>query len=129
MSDQPLRVMVVDDSPIIRAVLAKCLRLTGLDLQEVVEAGNGNEALAAYDDGGCDLLLTDIHMPEATGLDLLDGLKQRGRLDNLPVIIISSDHSDGMREQLASRGVQRFLTKPFTPESVHDAIVAAAADV
>ena len=62
-----LNIMIVDDSPVMRAFIRKVLGLTGLDLGEVLEAGDGQEALALLRGRWIDLVLTDINMPNMNG--------------------------------------------------------------
>ena len=120
-----LTILVVDDSPLIRAVLAKSLRLSGLDLAEVHQAGHGGEALTILEQEPIDLLLTDIHMPEVDGMTLLKTLADQGRLTTLPVLVISSDRSHERREELQALGVDHFLTKPFSPDAVRAGVEEA----
>lgn len=122
----PLNVLVVDDSPIIRAVLVRCLKLSGLELGSVSEAGNGRQALERLDAGGIDLLFCDLHMPEMDGIELIHRLHEAGRLVSLPVVIISSDRSQERMDDLARCGIRHYLKKPFTPESVRTATLAIA---
>src|ERR1700675_2199600 len=65
------RVLIVDDSSVMRKIVERSLRQAGLDLGEVVEAGNGIEALAAVREGAFDLILSDINMPAMDGLEFL----------------------------------------------------------
>ena len=120
-----LTILVVDDSPLIRAVLAKSLRLSGLDLAAVHQAGHGGEALTILEQEPVDLLLTDIHMPEVDGMALLKNLSDTGRLTSLPVLVISSDRSHERREELQALGVDHFLTKPFSPDAVRAGVEEA----
>lgn len=114
----PRTVLVVDDSPIIRRVLIRCLRLAGMTDDRLLEAGDGDEALAHLDAAAVDLVLCDLHMPGIDGNELLHRLADDGRLARLPVVVISSDRSLERRAELRSLGVRDFLGKPFTPESV-----------
>ncbi len=113
-----LRVLIVDDSSLIRSVLAKSLRLSGLELDEVFEAGDGRQAWDLLQAQEVDLIFSDLHMPEMDGVQLMHNLAEVGRLQRTPVIVISSDRSRERREELLALGVRAFLRKPFTPDSV-----------
>ncbi|MFW5750232.1 MAG: response regulator [Planctomycetota bacterium] len=113
-----LRVLIVDDSSLIRSVLAKSLRLSGLDLEEICEAADGKQAWELLQRDELDLVFSDLHMPEMDGVQLIHNLAEAGRLQRTPVIVISSDRSRERREELLSLGVRAFLRKPFTPDSV-----------
>ena len=64
-----LKVLIVDDSAVMRKIVERALRQGGLDLGEVVEAGNGAEALVEVQKGSLDLILSDINMPVMDGLE------------------------------------------------------------
>ena len=111
-----LNVLVVDDSQTARAIILKTLRLTGLDWGELYEAANGREALAKLADHWIDLILTDIHMPEMNGLELIEQLNEDGVLGTTPVIVMSTDGNRDQIDMLRQKGVRAYLRKPFTPE-------------
>ena len=71
-----LNVLVVDDSAVMRAMVIKSLRLSGLPLNAVHEAGNGEEALQVLDAQWIDLALVDINMPVMNGEELLTRVRQ-----------------------------------------------------
>ncbi len=66
-----IRALIVDDSSVMRKIVERSLRQAGLELEEVVEAGNGAEALAALGKGAVDLILCDINMPVMDGLEFV----------------------------------------------------------
>jgi two-component system chemotaxis response regulator CheY len=63
-----LRVLIVDDSSVMRKIVERALRSAGLEFLEVLEASNGAEGLAAAEKGGLDLILSDINMPVMDGM-------------------------------------------------------------
>ena len=71
-------VLIVDDSRVVRSVIEKTLRMTGLDLAEVHQAGNGEEGLAKLKDAWVDVIFTDINMPVMNGMDFVKHLKEDG---------------------------------------------------
>ena len=115
-------ILVVDDSRTMRAVLLKTLSMTELNLGEIYVAENGRDALDKLRDHWVDLVMTDLNMPEMTGLELIDKMAADGMLKSTPVIVISTDGSAERVEGLLEKGVREFIRKPFTPEAITEAI-------
>lgn len=120
----PLSVLVVDDSRVMRAMIIRTLRLTGLPLGTVHEAADGLAGLGILETHPVTLALVDINMPRLSGLDMLARL---GRSATGPrVIVVSSDGSDACASQVRELG-HGFLHKPFAPEDLRDAVLRALA--
>jgi two-component system, chemotaxis family, chemotaxis protein CheY len=117
-----LNILVVDDSKVMRAIIIKTLRLSQSELGEVYEAGDGQEALKVLDDHWVDLALVDINMPVMDGGEMIERLRQNPATADLPVIIVSTEGSETRKEVLLQKGVG-FVHKPFTPESLREAIL------
>ena len=117
-----LNILVVDDSKVMRAIIIKTLRLSQSELGEVYEAGDGQEALKVLDDHWIDLALVDINMPVMDGGEMIERLRQNPATADLPVIIVSTEGSETRKEVLLQKGVG-FVHKPFTPESLREAIL------
>lgn len=115
-------VLIVDDSRTARSVIEKALRLSGTPLHEVLHASNGEEALSVLADHWVDIVFSDINMPVMDGVTFLDKLREDSLLKGLPVVVISSDHTERRAQQLAERQVAGFLRKPFQPEQIRDVI-------
>lgn len=118
----PLNVLVVDDSAVMRAVIVRALRFSGLPLGKVHEAGNGKEGLQVLDENWVDLALVDINMPVMNGEEMIDRLRQRPETADLPVIVISTEGSEVRIKRLLEKGA-RFIRKPFTPEGLKGAVI------
>lgn len=114
--------LIVDDSPVTRKVMRRMLKVVGLTVDEVSEASDGAEALALAS-GGVNLLLTDLHMPNMDGEQLLDALADRGLLRDMGVIVCTSDRSGARHAALRARGANACIVKPFGPEALRDALV------
>ena len=117
----PLNVLVVDDSSVMRAMIIKTIRMSGLDLGDVYQAGNGQEGLDAARSNWIDLVVADINMPVMNGEEMIDQMKADPELSDLPTIVISTEGSATRIERLESKGV-KFIHKPFTPEIIRDSI-------
>ena len=118
----PYNVLIVDDSKTIRAVIVKTLKLTGLDIKEIYQAENGQEALDCLHDNWIDIILTDLNMPVMTGLEMVDKMSEDGLLKDIPVVVISTDGSATRIEELKEKGVRAYVRKPFTPEGIGEII-------
>jgi two-component system, chemotaxis family, chemotaxis protein CheY len=115
-------ILLVDDSLTVRAVIKKTLRLAGVDIGELHEAGNGQEALAVLDANWIDLVFADLCMPVMDGEEFVDRLHQSGVLASLPVVIVSSAGSEPRIARLREKGVRDFVHKPFTPERIREVV-------
>ena len=114
--------LIVDDSQTVRAVIRKTLDLAGIDVGEIYEAGNGEEALKVLEDNWLDLVFADINMPVMTGVEMVDKMSADGLLKTVPVIIVSTEGSATRIEELKSKGVSAYIRKPFTPEIIREVV-------
>jgi len=110
------RVLIVDDSSVVRSMVKKAVSMAGLDIEEVHEAGNGRQALETLQRHWVDIVFTDLHMPEMTGIELVEAMARSGVLATTPVVVVSSDPSESRVEELRRLGVRAYLKKPFRPE-------------
>lgn len=116
------RVLIVDDSPIIRAVLIKTIGMANIDVSDIFEAANGLEALKILSEHWIDLVCADLNMPQMNGVELVKRMAEDNLLGSIPVVIISSEHSQARIEELKQRGIRAFLRKPFRPEQFREII-------
>lgn len=115
-------VLVVDDSAVMRAMMLRTLRLSGLPLGELHEAADGEAALARLRESWVDLMLLDINMPIMNGEEVIDHLRADPETADLKIIVVSTEGSDTRVQRLAAKGAA-FVHKPFTPEQLRDAIL------
>jgi two-component system chemotaxis response regulator CheY len=118
-----LRVLIVDDSSVMRKIVERALRSAGLELSEVLEASNGAEGLAAAEKGGLDLILSDINMPIMDGLEFLRNLSKITGVSGVPVVIISTEGSEAHVVEALSLGARGYLRKPFTPDQLKERVM------
>ena len=102
-----MKILVVDDDPILRKVLVRALEPLGA----VVEARNGQEALDLFQEVQPDLVLSDVHMPGMDGLALTERLKALDRF--LPVLLITGDGEQEVRTRGVALGADDFLRRPL----------------
>lgn len=113
---QKSNVLIVDDAPINRELLAYILQ----DRYQVFQAENGKQAIEMIESREriYRLVLLDIQMPVLDGFGFLDYMKKKDLLRNLPVIVISGDSSDASILYAYKLGAVDFFSKPFSPEIV-----------
>jgi two-component system, chemotaxis family, chemotaxis protein CheY len=117
-----LNIMIVDDSPVMRAFIRKTVGLTGLDVGEYCEAGDGEDALKLLCERWVDLVLTDINMPNMNGEEFVRRLESDELLRTIPVIVVSTDSSHNRMRQMLALGAKGYVTKPFLPEALRDEV-------
>ena len=117
-----IRVLIVDDSAVMRKIVERSLRQAGLDLSDVQEAANGVEALASVQRGVPDLILSDINMPAMDGLEFLKQLQTVETAKGVPVVMITTEGSEARVVEALSVGAKGYIRKPFTPEQVKERV-------
>jgi two-component system chemotaxis response regulator CheY len=115
-------VLVVDDSAVMRQMVVRTLRMSGLPLGTVLEAGNGEEGLCVLHEQWVDLLLLDINMPVMNGEEMLRRLRAAPDTASLPVIVVSTEGSETRLAALHELGAA-IVRKPFAPETLRDTIL------
>jgi two-component system, chemotaxis family, chemotaxis protein CheY len=116
-----VNILVVDDSAVMRSMIQKTLLLSGLQVGEIHQAGNGREGLDALGSQWIDLVIVDINMPVMNGEEMIEQMQTRGELKGIPTVVVSTEGSQTRIERLQRLGV-RFIHKPFTPEAIRDTI-------
>jgi two-component system, chemotaxis family, chemotaxis protein CheY len=119
-----IKVLIVDDSSVMRKIVERSLRQAGLNLVQVVEAGNGVEALAALQGAKLDLILCDINMPVMDGLEFIKQLSTTENGKGIPVVMITTEGSEGHVVEALSAGARGYIRKPFTPDQVKEHVLA-----
>jgi two-component system, chemotaxis family, chemotaxis protein CheY len=111
----PVNVLVVDDSAVMRRMIVRILRLTGLPVGEVYEAPNGQAGLSVLEENHADLLLVNINMPVMDGEEMIRQLRENPAASQLRIIAVSAERNPERKERLLQQGVETIL-KPFAPE-------------
>ena len=115
-----MRVLVADDSTVMRRIVVRTLRQAGIDFDEVLEAADGRQAYEAALADGPDLVLSDWNMPEMTGIESLRAIRAAG--SDVLFGFVTSEGSDEMRAEAEAAGASFLITKPFTAETFRDAL-------
>jgi two-component system, chemotaxis family, chemotaxis protein CheY len=108
-------ILVVDDSTVMRSMIIRVLRLSGLSLGQVFEAANGREGLRVLDEKWIDFALVDINMPVMNGEEMIEEVRKNKVTADLPIIVVSTESNLDKVESIRRKNVE-FVHKPFTPE-------------
>ncbi|MBM4340031.1 MAG: response regulator [Deltaproteobacteria bacterium] len=115
-------VLIVDDSQTMRKVIRKTVTISGFEVGECWEAGNGQEALDILHSCWVDLILADLNMPVMNGLEMLRELKKDEIRGHIPVILITTEGSEKRLEEAYALGIKGYIQKPFHPEAIRDVL-------
>lgn len=121
----PFNVLIVDDSSVMRKMLIRALKLSGLPVAEIYEAANGREGLLLLAKFAIDLAVVDVNMPVMNGMELIDRIRQDSRTSKLPILVVSTESSESRIEALKEHKVG-FVHKPFTPEKIRNVLARTA---
>jgi two-component system chemotaxis response regulator CheY len=118
-----VRALIVDDSSVMRKIVERSLRQAGVTLSKVLEAANGEEALAVATSNDLDVILSDINMPVMDGLEFVNRLQSVERARGVPVVMITTEASEKHVLQALASGARGYIRKPFTPEQVREHVL------
>ena len=118
-----IRVLIVDDSSVMRKIVERALRQADVELEMVYEAGNGAEGLDLLVSTQVQLILSDINMPAMDGLEFLRQMRARNLAAGVPVVMITTESSEEHVKQAIQAGAQGYIRKPFTAEQVKERVL------
>lgn len=111
-----LEVLVVDDSKVMREMMAASLR--GLDRPAFTFAASGVEAIERLALKRFDVVLLDLNMPDVNGFEVLEFMRGNPALAALPVIVVTTRGDETSRDKALGAGATRFMVKPFEPDAM-----------
>jgi two-component system chemotaxis response regulator CheY len=112
-------VLIVDDAAAIRATVTIALQGAGY---QVIEASDGNDALAKIAGKKVHLVISDVNMPGMDGITLLKRLKELPATKYVPVIMLTTEASDEKKMLGREAGARAWIVKPFNPAKMLDAV-------
>ncbi len=109
-----MKILIADDSRVMRQIVTRTLRQAGFDGHDLVEAADGQEALDKTTSESPDLVISDWNMPEMTGVEVLRKLRSAG--NEVKFGFVTSECTPEMQQQAEAAGAAFFIVKPFTAE-------------
>lgn len=103
-------ILIVDDSASIRNLVEFTLKDAGF---QVLSAANGKEALELFDNRKIHLLLTDLHMPVMTGMELIAEVRKMEDYKHIPILFLTTETQVGIKQEAKSLGATGWIVKPF----------------
>ena len=116
------KVLVVDDSAVMRQIIKKNLKELGFS--DLTEAEDGAAGLKAAGDGGFDLIVSDWNMPNMTGLEFLKAVRADGGLKGIAFIMVTSEADKEKIMEAVQAGVNQYIVKPFNAVQLEEKIKA-----
>ena len=112
--------LIVDDSTTMRKILMRTIRMSGISFDRTEEAGNGKEALDKLAAAPVDLILCDVNMPEMNGPEMVKRVRQMETCKNTKIVLVSTESSQELIDQVKADGASGYITKPFTPDQIRE---------
>lgn len=109
------RILTVDDSPTMRAMLAATLRTAGYD---VLQAENGQKGIDLLKSEAVDLIITDLNMPVMDGFTFIERLRQDSAHVATPILILTTESAQDKKERGRAAGATGWIVKPFDPNKL-----------
>ncbi|MDP2112659.1 MAG: response regulator [Bacteroidota bacterium] len=109
------QILIADDSESIREVLAFSLTNAGF---QVLVAIDGADALRFFDGRTIDLLLTDFHMPNMNGLELIGKVRELEHYKYIPILVLTTENQKSIIQNAKDAGATGWLLKPFNTEKL-----------
>ena len=123
-----LNVLIVDDSFVMRKIVARSVRYAAKDpIDSVIEAADGGEAIEKLNGASVQVIFSDINMPNIGGLELLRKLRDTPH-SSTPVIIVTTEGGEKTVLEALELGAKAFIKKPFTPAQIEAALAKALRD-
>jgi len=116
------KVLIIDDSNTMRKIISRSLRQAGLDIETVLEAGDGQEALKLLEGEKPDIILSDINMPNMDGIEFLRQKGAKADIKEIPVVMITTESASDIISTAESLGAKGRINKPFTPEQIQETL-------
>ncbi len=118
--DKKMKILIVDDFATMRKVIRNLLKQVGYE--NILEAENGEAALAVLKGQKIDFVISDWNMPAMSGLDLLKAVRADGDLTKTPFLMVTAEALKENIVEAVKAGVDNYIVKPFTAEVLNEKI-------
>ena len=108
-------ILAVDDSASVRHLVKITLSAAGY---KVIEAGDGREALIQAKGNAVAMIVTDLNMPVMNGLEFIREVRKLAPYRGVPIVFLTTESDDGMKQQAKAAGATGWITKPFRQEQL-----------
>lgn len=112
-------ILIVDDSITLRQVVSIALKGAGYD---VIEAGDGKEALAKLASAKVNLIISDVNMPHMDGITFVKEVKKQPNLKFVPIIMLTTESQESKKAEGQAAGAKAWVVKPFQPQQMLAAV-------
>lgn len=120
MLDLKMKILVVDDFSTMRRIVKNILKQIGFS--NIDEAEDGNNALLKLKQEKFDMVVSDWNMPNMTGLDLLKAIRADSAINSMPVLMVTAEAKKENVLEAIQAGVNNYVVKPFTADTLKDKI-------
>lgn len=116
-----MKVLIADDSRLVRGIVERAVVSDGF---EALQAINGQDAMNILESDyrNVGIVLLDWNMPVMNGIDVIRNMRSDDRFKKIPVLMVSTESEENRIQEAVKAGAQGYLTKPFTPDQLKDAI-------
>jgi len=108
-------ILAVDDSASVRHMVEITLSAAGY---QVIEAGDGREGLTQAKGNAVAMIVTDLNMPNMNGLEFIREVRKLPPYRGVPIVFLTTESDDGMKQQAKAAGATGWITKPFRQEQL-----------
>jgi two-component system, chemotaxis family, chemotaxis protein CheY len=122
-----MKILAVDDSPTMRRIIINTLKRAGFE--DVTEASDGKDALAKMKVSNFNFIITDWNMPEMDGMAFVTNIRQTPEFKGIPVLMVTTRSVQDDIVEAIKAGVNSYIVKPFTPETLKQKIEQVLASV
>ncbi len=119
-----MRVLIVDDSSVMRKIVARGLRQAGFTLSAIMEAGDGQQAMDLLKtDTDFKLILSDWNMPVMDGLNFVKAVRSSTpQVKNIPIVMVTTEGGESKVAAAMEAGANGHIKKPFTPDILKESL-------
>ncbi|NIQ04119.1 MAG: response regulator [Nitrospinaceae bacterium] len=116
------KVLIIDDSAVLRTILSKNLEQVGFAKHNLIESHDGEDGLEKLIVDKFDLVITDWYMPKMDGLEFVKMIKEKEHLKSIPLLMVTSEMDSRKELEAFKAGISAYIIKPFTANDLESKI-------